>query len=115
MSPRRDPRISLGDILDAATKATQFVDGLSFEEFAEDDRTVFAVVRALEIVGEATKGVPPRIRDRAPGLPWREMAGMRDKLIHAYHGVDLKVVWRTAKNELPIVIAEIRNLLEKGS
>jgi uncharacterized protein with HEPN domain len=74
---------------------------------------VFAVVRALEIVGEAAKLVPAEVRDRAPEIPWRVMAGMRDKLIHAYAGVDLQVVWRTVHEELPAVLVHIEALLRE--
>lgn len=74
----------------------QFIDGMTFETFVRDDKTVFAVVRALEIVGEATKRIPASIRDQAPSIPWRAMAGMRDKLSHDYIGVNVAVVWKTA-------------------
>ncbi len=72
----------LNDILDAMGKAQQFVGNLSYEEFSEDDKTVFAVVRALEIVGEATKNIPNDIRNEYLEVPWKDMAGMRDILIH---------------------------------
>jgi uncharacterized protein with HEPN domain len=74
----------LRDILDACNKAQQFVAGMSFEQFADDDKTTFAVIRALEIVGEAAKKVAPEVRANYPKVPWREMAGIRDKLIHDY-------------------------------
>jgi len=111
MSEERDPRVYLEDILDAVQKAQDFTEGLSFEQFEADDKTVYAVVRALEIVGEAAKQVTPGVRDRAPDIPWRLMTGMRDKLIHAYAGVDLRVVWRTIHDELPGVVAGIQALV----
>lgn len=110
MTPTRDAAVYLDDIVDAALKARAFVEGLSFAEFEKDERSAFAVMRALEIVGEAAKGVPALIRDRAPEVPWVEMAGMRDKLIHGYQGVDLHVVWRTVHEDLPAVIAAVRSL-----
>lgn len=110
MTGDRDPGVYLDDILDAATKAREFVAGISFEEFKTDDRTTFAVLRALEIVGEASKQVPAEVRNRASDVPWQDMAGMRDKLIHGYQGVDLRVVWRTVQEDLPELIAEIRRL-----
>ena len=84
MTQERDPRVYLDDILDAARKAQEFSAGLSFEQFEADERSVYAVVRALEIVGEAAKNVGPATRNRAPEVPWRLMTGMRDKLIHAF-------------------------------
>jgi uncharacterized protein with HEPN domain len=111
MSGARDPHVYLDDILDAAKKAREFSAGFSFEQFEADEKTVYAVVRALEIVGEASKQVAPEIRDLAPEIPWRLMTGMRDKLIHAYSGIDLKVVWRTIQEELPGVVAGIESLI----
>ncbi|MFN8474789.1 MAG: DUF86 domain-containing protein [Anaerolineae bacterium] len=98
----------LNDILDAIEKSEQFVHGMTYEEFRQDDKTVFAVVRALEIVGEATKQIPPSVRADYAEIPWREMAGMRDKLIHDYFGVNLLVVWKTATEDMPT----LRPLLE---
>jgi uncharacterized protein with HEPN domain len=113
MTLERDPRVYLDDILGAAGKAIAFTDGLSFEEFVGDERTTFAVIRAFEILGEAAKNVPEVTRKLAPRVPWQEMAGMRDKLIHAYHGVDLKVVWRAIREDLPIVVDDVTQALQK--
>ena len=110
MMEGRDPRIYLDDIVGAGGKAIRFTEGISFDEFDRDDRTSFAVVRALEIIGESAKRVPPAVRDRAPEIPWQDMAGMRDKLIHGYHGVELRVVRRTVREDLPDLIAAVRIL-----
>lgn len=88
MSAQRDVIDYLQDILDAAESATAFVGDLSVEAFAVDKKTVFVVVRALEIMGEATKRLPEPLRQRYPDVPWRAMAGMRDKLAHDYITVD---------------------------
>jgi uncharacterized protein with HEPN domain len=100
----------LVDILDAIRKVTQFIQGMTFVKFEEDDKTVFAVIRGLEIIGEATKRIPPSVRDQHPEVPWREMAGMRDKLTHEYFGVNLIVLWKTATEDLPSIEPAIRRI-----
>ena len=84
---------------------------MTYEQFAGDAKTVFAVIRALEIIGEATKQLPQSIRDRYPKVPWREMAGIRDKLIHDYSGVNLVVVWKTVIEDLPSLGSAIQHIL----
>ena len=103
----------LRDILDAMDKAQSFVSGMSFQEFCRDDRTVFAVIRALEIIGEAAKKVPAPCRRRYAAIPWKSLAGMRDKLIHDYVGVSLEVVWRTVCDDIPAVKPKLHLMLEE--
>lgn len=102
----------LRDICQAAQKALAFVQGMDFESFAADDKTVFAVVRALEIVGEATKRLPHAVRDRYPDVPWRAMAGIRDKLIHDYVSVNMEVIWRTVMEDLPALLPMLQRVLD---
>lgn len=82
-------------------KAQRFVKNLSYQEFTQDDKTVFAVIRALEIIGEATKNIPNDVRIENPEIPWEDMAGMRDILIHDYFGVDVETVWMTVTEKIP--------------
>ena len=72
--------------------AMDFVRDMSYEEFVKDTKTVYAVIRAIEIIGEAVKNIPEDVRNKYPEIPWRAMAGMRDKVIHAYFGVKLERV-----------------------
>jgi len=97
------------DIVNAMNKALEFVEGMSYEDFIQDPKTVFAVVRAIEIIGEAVKNIPDNVREKYPEIPWKGMAGMRDKVIHEYFGVDMKVVWDTVKKRIP----KIKPLFEK--
>ena len=97
------------DILNAMGKAAFFIKDMSYENFMNDDKTVFAVIRAIEIIGEATKHVPDEARKNYPEIPWKDMAGMRDVLIHDYIGVDVETVWLTVKDKIP----QIKPLIEK--
>jgi len=97
------------DIVTAMEKTMKFVEGMSYHEFVQDDKTVFGVIRAIEIIGEAVKNIPNDVRESYPQIPWKGMAGMRDKVIHAYFGVDLKVVWETVQERIP----EVKPLFKK--
>jgi uncharacterized protein with HEPN domain len=108
---KRDYRDYLEDILTAIDESAEFTMGISFEAFTQDRKTVNAVLRSLEVLGEATKRIPDRLRAEAPGVPWKYMARMRDKLIHEYFGVDLSIVWTVIKDELPPLRSEIARLM----
>lgn len=108
----RDYQLYLKDILSAMDSIEAFVEGMSFEEFRADDKTASAVIRKFEIIGEATKNIPDEIRQQYPTVPWKEMAGMRDRLIHFYFDVDYKLVWTTIKERLPQVKPEIQCIHE---
>lgn len=101
------------DMLENAQKALDFVAGMELDQFFEDEKTSYAVVRALEIVGEAARMVPDEVRATFPNLQWREISGMRNKLTHEYFGINMKVVWRTIHEDLPPLIQELKKALEK--
>ena len=89
------------DILSSIQEIEEFISDMEFEEFIKDKKTINAIIRSLEVMGEAVKKIPEEIRDRYPNIPWRYIAAMRDKLIHEYHGVDLEIVWEVIKKEIP--------------
>lgn len=89
----------------------EFAADVDLADFSADDKTTFSVVRALEIVGEAAKRVPPAFRRKHPDVPWRPMAGIRDRLIHDYERVDLEVVWKTVHEDLPKHRQQIAQIL----
>lgn len=110
---KRDPVDFLMDILDSIENIEDFVKGFDFEEFSRDTKTIYAVVRALEIIGEATKNLPDSLRLNHPEVPWKDMAGFRDKVVHGYFGVDLEVVWDTAVEDAPYLKSLIANILDE--
>lgn len=77
-----------------------------------DKKTVFAVTRAIEIIGEATKNIPDLLRKKYPQVPWKDMAGMRDKLIHEYFGIDVDVLWKTVTQDIPQLKALIQKVID---
>lgn len=101
MNSTRDYIHHLDDMHDSVKKGISFIKGFSFKKFNADEKTQYAVIRAMEIIGEASKKIPLSIKKKYSDIPWREISGMRDKLIHDYFGVNTKVVWKTAKEDLP--------------
>ena len=110
----RDPRLYLEDIEQACKKVQRFVAGLDQASFVADERTHDAVLRNLEVLGEAAKRVPPEIRAQMPEVPWRAIAGFRDFLAHAYFSLDDDIVWGAIQDEVPrlheVVSAYLRSL-----
>jgi uncharacterized protein with HEPN domain len=89
------------DIKNAIESINRFIDGMSFDKFSSDDRTFSAIIRKIEIIGEAANNVSITVRTANPNIPWTEMTRMRDKLIHGYFGIDADIVWKTIKEDLP--------------
>lgn len=107
MSKGREIADYLDDIMTAIDEVDDFIHGMTFDDFTMDRKTVNAVIRSFEVLGEATKHIPTTFRNKHPHIPWSKMAGMRDVLIHDYMGVDLKTVWKVATDRLP----ELKTLL----
>jgi len=110
---KREYRLFIKDILACIEKIEEFVKGMDFDEFVQDDKTASAVVWKIEIIGEATKNIPKHIRQRYKDVPWKDMAKMRDKIIHFYFGVDYEIVWNVVKEKLPEIKPVIHKILEE--
>ncbi len=110
---KRDYKLFIKDILDCIDKIEEFAGNMKLEDFVKDDKTSSAVVRKLEIIGEATKNLPKSLRQKYKELPWTEMAKMRDKIIHFYFGVDYEIVWKVIKERLPQIKSELTEILEE--
>jgi uncharacterized protein with HEPN domain len=110
---RSDDLQYLEDMLEAAEKIERFTAGMNRAAFKQDEKTVDAVLRNLEIIGEASKLLSEEVRSAYPAVQWSAMAGMRDKLIHGYATVDLDIVWETVQREVPLLIEQLDTLIEE--
>jgi len=111
MSKRKDREFLL-DIRDAVSRARSYTEGMSFNDFVKDGKTQDAVVRNLEIIGEAVKNLSASFRNSNPEIPWKNIAGMRDKIIHHYFGLNLEIIWAVVQKELPILLTHIKSAME---
>lgn len=97
----RDYSDYINDIANSIDEIKEFIGDIDFDTFSDDKKTINAVIRSLEVMGEAVTKIPSDIRDKYPNIPWTRMAGMRNKLIHEYFGVDLEIVWTVCTEEIP--------------
>jgi uncharacterized protein with HEPN domain len=103
----------LQDILEAIGAVERFLAGVNFEEFAQNEEKIFAVEKAMEIIGEAVKNLPDSLRSQYPEIPWKNIAGMRDKLVHEYWGTDVNILWRTAQQRVPELKGQVSRIREE--
>jgi uncharacterized protein with HEPN domain len=108
----RDYKAYLEDIVQAAQKINRYISGLSVQTFSDDEKTIDAVVRNLEVIGEAVRNIPEDIRDKYPEIAWRRIAGLRNILTHEYFAVSTKIVWDISTNKLPILEQQINKILK---
>ncbi len=111
----RDSDVYLQDIIDSITRIKSYTQGLDHARFEEDQRTVDAVIRNLEIIGEAVKALPQDLRDLHSDVPWKNIAGFRDVLIHNYFGISIAIVWDVLTNHLPPLEVKVKQLLGEQS
>jgi len=107
---KRNSKLYLKDILDSIEKIEDYTKDLTFQEFPANKMAVDAVIRNFEIIGEAGKNIPDDLKNSHSEIPWKEMTGMRDKMIHQYFGIDLDIIWKTLKDRLPQIKILIKNI-----
>lgn len=112
-STKREYKDYVADIADSIEKIERFVVNFDFEKFEKDEKTIYAVVRAIEIIGEAVKNIPASVKKSHKEIPWKDATAMRNKLIHEYFGVNIKVVWKTIKEDIPELKERISELLKE--
>jgi uncharacterized protein with HEPN domain len=108
---KRDYKLFIKDMISAMESTERFVEDISLDELIHDDKTSSAVIRKFEIIGEATKHIPDWLKEKHPEIAWKRMAGMRDRLIHAYFGIDYKLVWDAIKIEIPNLKSKLQEIL----
>jgi uncharacterized protein with HEPN domain len=107
----RDWRLLLNDILDCITKIEHYVHGMNYDTFIQDNKTIDAVVRNLEVIGEAARLVPVEIQTQYPNVPWAQIVGLRNRLIHGYFAIDEEIIWDIIINELPALHDILQQIL----
>lgn len=110
MSTRTEKEL-IADILEAAQRVMRYCEGMSHDEFISDQKTQDAVTRNIEIIGEAVKNISEQVKTRNTAIPWRNIARMRDRLIHGYFGINWDIVWEVVSRDIPILVSELKKEL----
>ena len=109
---KRTPRLLLEDIQESAEKILEYTKEMSFDEFSRDIKTIDAVIRNFEILGEATNLIPDEIKDKYPEIGWHRIRGFRNRVVHDYFGVDLQIVWKITFDQIPRLIIDVAKIIE---
>lgn len=107
----RSPILFVEDIISSMDKIESYIEGMSFEDFDQDELVVDAVIRNLEVIGEASRHLPETLQNGHPDIPWKRMIGLRNIMIHAYFGVDRSIVWKIVTENLPETKGALEALL----
>lgn len=110
---KRSQKLFLKDILESIERIESYTKGLSYNDFLNDRKTIDAVLRNLEVIGEAVKNLSEKLKKLYPEVNWKRIAGMRDRLIHGYFGVDIEIVWETIQSRLPELKKQIEKILKE--
>jgi len=108
--PERSPDLLIADMLAAVRKIERFTSGMDQDQFRHDEKTVDAVVRNLEVLGEAARRVPEDFASRYSEVPWRQIAGLRNRIVHDYFGLDLEIIWQVIRHDLRQLQAKLESL-----
>ena len=111
MSKRQDTAV-IQDITEAVNRIISYTSGIEYNDFLKEYKTQDAVIRNIEILGEAVKLLSDETKEKYPDIPWKEIAGTRDRLIHDYFGVNIDIVWEIIKNDIPKLKEKIKSILK---
>ena len=109
----RHTKLLLGDIIDSVEKINTYTQSLTYDQFIEDSRTIDAVIRNLEIIGEASNRLPDELKDQTSEVDWHKIRGLRNRIVHGYFGINYKIIWDIVEDYLPELIDQINELIDK--
>jgi uncharacterized protein with HEPN domain len=109
---KRTPILLLEDILESAKRIVEYTHGMTFEDFSNDNKTVDAVIRNFEIIGEASHLLPDQLKESYSSVDWFRIRGFRNRIVHGYFGVDIEIVWKISCEQIPELITKISNILQ---
>ncbi len=108
---KRTPILLMEDILESAQRIIEYTEEMTYEEFSLDNKTVDAVIRNFEIIGEASKLLPEELKEKYSSIDWYRIRGFRNRIVHDYFGVDLEIVWKIRYEQIPVLISDISNIV----